>query len=222
MFVEQLVRMEKSMQNAIGYSGFIVFEGGHGSGKTTQAKLLAKYLKENQMKARYTKEPYGHDFIRLINKYSAGDIYGSPVLMYLSAASRFIHVKDIKSWLAMGESVICDRYILSSFVYQQIQGISLDAIKKVNSFAIKPRVTFYVNVTLKERLERLHKLQKNKNGFFLKKEKLAEEQNLYGSMVHNWNLDIYGRIVVIDGEANPSKVHQNIVSHLSAEMKHPT
>ncbi len=37
---------------------FIVFEGPHGSGKTTQAKLLKKYLIERRVSVVYTKEPY--------------------------------------------------------------------------------------------------------------------------------------------------------------------
>jgi dTMP kinase len=192
---------------------FIVFEGGHGSGKTTQAKLLVEYLQDNGMRARYTKEPYGDDMIPLINKYS-DDLLESPVLMYLLAASRYIHVRDIKCWIDNGEFVVCDRYVLSSWVYQQIQGIPLKVIRRVNSFALKPYTTFYIDVPLKDRLRRLCKTHRDRKSFFLKKDQLAKEQNLYDGIVHRWNEKCYGRIVAISGEASRAKVHESIVNHL--------
>jgi len=197
----------------------VVFEGGHGSGKTTQAKMLVKYLQSNGIRTHYTKEPYGSDLIPLINNYSNGDLLDSPVLMYLLAASRCIHVKDIKSWIAQGEFVICDRYVLSSFVYQQIQGIPLNVIKRVNSFAIKPHITFYVDVPLKARLERLCRTHKNRENFFLEDDKLTREQNLYNGLTNNWDERRYGRVTVINGEASPTEVHKNIVNCFVAETK---
>ena len=197
---------------------FIVLEGGHGSGKTTQAKMLVKYLQDNGMRARYTKEPYGDDIIPLIRKYSE-DLLDSPVLMYLLAASRGIHVRDIKCWIDNGEFVVCDRYILSSWVYQQIQGIPLKVITEVNSFAICPYATFYVDVPLKERLRRLCETHMDRESFFLKNGQLTKEQNLYSRMIHKWNKQRYGRIVIIDGEASPTRVHKNIVNNLFSEIK---
>jgi dTMP kinase len=197
---------------------FIVFEGGHGSGKTTQAKMLVKYLQDNGMRARYTKEPYGDDLIPLISKYS-DDLLDSPVLMYLLAASRCIHVRDIKCWIANGEFVVCDRYILSSLVYQQIQGIPLKVIKNVNSFSLKPYATFYVKAPLKARLRRLCNTHRDRKSFFLKNSQLDKEQNLYDGLVHRWNKKRYGRIVTISGEASSAKVHESIVNHLVSEIK---
>lgn len=197
---------------------FIVFEGGHGSGKTTQAKMLVTYLQDNGMRARYTKEPYGDDMIPLISKYS-DDLLDSPVLMYLLAASRCIHVRDIKCWIDNGEFVVCDRYILSSWIYQQIQGIPLKVIRRVNSFALKPYATFYIDVPLKDRLRRLCKTHRDRKSFFLKNCQLAKEQNLYDDIVHRWNKKRYGRIVTISGEASSAKVHESIVNHLVFEIK---
>lgn len=197
----------------------IVFEGGHGSGKTTQAKMLIKYLQRNNIRARYTKEPYGSDLIPLISKYSNGDILGSPVLMYLLAASRYIHVKDIESWMLNGEFVICDRYVLSSLVYQQIQGISLNIIKRVNFIAIKPHITFYIYVPLKERLKRLSKTHNDRENFFLQEDKLTREQGLYDNLVRHWSERRYGKVAIINGEANPSKVQESVVSYLNTEIE---
>jgi len=197
---------------------FIVFEGGHGSGKTTQAKMLVKYLQDNGMSARYTKEPYGDDMIPLISKYS-DDLLDSPVLMYLLAASRCTHVRDIKCWIDNGEFVVCDRYILSSWVYQQIQGIPLKVIRRVNSFSLKPYATFYIDVPLKDRVRRLCKTHRDRKSFFLKNGQLAKEQNLYDGIVHRWNNKRYGRIVTISGEASSAKVHESIVNHLVSEIK---
>jgi dTMP kinase len=197
----------------------VVFEGGHGSGKTLQAGMLIKSLQSNEIRARYTKEPYGSDMIPLIQKHANGDVLASPVLMYLLAASRYIHVRDIKSWIFEGDFVICDRYVLSSFVYQQIQGMPLNLIKRINSFAITPSITFYVHVSLKERLKRLRKARRNRNNFFLQENRLAEEQELYDGLTNNWNEKHYGKLAIVNGEAEPAEVHEKITKILVAEAK---
>lgn len=197
---------------------FIVLEGGHGSGKTTQAKMLVKYLQDNRVKARYTKEPYGDDLIPLMSKYS-DDLLDSPVLMYLLAASRCIHVRDIKCWIDNGEFVVCDRYILSSWVYQQIQGIPLNMIRRVNSFVLKPHTTFYINVPLKERLVRLRRTHRNRKSFFLENDKLTKEQELYNCLTRDWSEKRYGRLVIISGEVSATEVHKKVVNYLIDEIK---
>ena len=192
----------------------IVFEGGHGSGKTTQAMALVKHLQDKGTAARYSKEPYGDDLIRIIEKYATEHLSGSPVLMYLLAASRYLHVQDIKSWLDAGEFVVCDRYILSSLVYQQIQGMTMKEITRVNYFAIKPEMTFFLDVSLKKRMERMSSMQRNRNSYFFKEGQLVKEQELYSSLVTCWNEKKYGRIVVIDGEGDVTKIKQILINSL--------
>jgi dTMP kinase len=174
--------------------------------------MLCKYLQDEGIKAHYTKEPYCNDLIPLIGKYSDGDLINSPVLMYLLAADRFIHVKDIISWIQMGMFVICDRYVLSSLVYQRIQGIPLNIIRRTNSFAINPDLTFYIDVPLEERLIRLRRAHKGIRTFFLRDDNLIKEQKLYRKLINNWDEKRYGKIVVINGQQNITKIHRIIVN----------
>ena len=159
-------------------SKFIVFEGGHGSGKTTQAEKLVDFLHAKQIKACYTKEPYGTDFIPLIEKFAKKIDINSPVLMYLIAASRYCHVQDINKLLKTNNFVICDRYIISSLVYQQIQGFSTYTISKVNSFIIKPDVTFYMRASLSKRLMRLRCIERKRETTIFSRKKHLQKSRL--------------------------------------------
>ena len=181
--------------------------------------MLCKYLQGEGIEAHYTKEPYCDDLIPLISKYSNGELINSPVLMYLLAADRYIHVKDIISWMQKGMFVICDRYVLSSWVYQQIQGIPLNIIKRANSFAINPDMMFYIDVPLKERLLRLHRTHKGIRTFFLSDANLIEEQELYHKSVNNWDKKRYGEIVVTDGQQSVTQIHKIIVNVVLSELR---
>ena len=198
---------------------FLVFEGPHASGKTTQAMMLNKNLKIKGINSRYTKEPYCNNFKEIIKKYSKGEFINSPVLMYLLAADRFIHINKITTWMKNGIFVICDRYVLSSWVYQQIQGIPLEIIRKTNFFAVNPDITVYLDVSLKERLKRLQRTHKESQTFFLRNDIIIEEQKLYNQLVNNWDVTKYGKIVVIDGQQRIMKIHKIIVNLIFEELK---
>ena len=101
---------------------FIAFEGGEGSGKSTQAKLLKGWLEEEGKKVTLTREPggssLGNDLRKILLANETGAI--SPraeALLY--AADRAHHVYSvIKPALDRGDVVITDRYFDSSIAYQ--------------------------------------------------------------------------------------------------------
>ena len=101
---------------------FIVFEGGEGIGKSTQAKLLKAWLEQEGEKVVLSREPGGSDLgieiRKILLSHSTGEI--SPraeALLY--AADRAHHVFSvIRPALAAGEVVISDRYFDSSIAYQ--------------------------------------------------------------------------------------------------------
>lgn len=93
----------------------IAFEGVDGSGKTTQAKMLAEYLKVNDIPVWSTYEPYNPEIRKLL--LSEND-YTPTVEALLFAADRAYHQVDILEHLHKGEIVITDRYIGSSIAYQ--------------------------------------------------------------------------------------------------------
>ncbi len=119
---------------------FIVFEGGEGCGKSTQAALLAEHLG-----ALATRQPGGTDLggrIRELLLSSAEPAPGAPPLddraeALLMAADRAQHVAEvIEPELAAGRDVVCDRYIGSTIAYQGYgRGLDVDIVRAVSGWA---------------------------------------------------------------------------------------
>ncbi len=102
---------------------FIVFEGGEGSGKTTQALALAAYLQEqHDLQVVLTSEPGGTDLGAEIRRIvvDGGDIPAkAEALLFL--ADRAVHVEEvIRPALEAGKVVICDRFVDSTAIYQGV------------------------------------------------------------------------------------------------------
>ncbi len=115
---------------------FIVFEGGDGSGKSTQVERLA-----SRLGARRTREPGGTpigDQIRALVLDPAHTELADRTEALLMAAARAQHVAElIEPTLAAGTHVVCDRYVASSLAYQGAgRGLGIDVVADVNRFAI--------------------------------------------------------------------------------------
>lgn len=96
---------------------FITFEGGEGSGKSTQAKLLAEYLEKQGEKVCLTYEPFLPSIRKLLLSHGENWHNVSETLLFL--ADRYEHINNIiKPALARGEWVICDRFTDSTIAYQ--------------------------------------------------------------------------------------------------------
>jgi len=138
---------------------FIVIEGLDGSGKTTQATLLAKRLSQNY-KVLLTAEPSQCKIGTFIRE---GCLYEEKRLpieaeALLFAADRIEHMqKEIKPALDEGKLVICDRYVYSSLAYQGSAGLSLDWIKTINARALQPDFSVFIDVAPERVLERLQR-----------------------------------------------------------------
>ncbi|MEM2080830.1 MAG: dTMP kinase [Candidatus Bathyarchaeia archaeon] len=136
---------------------FICLEGLDGSGKTTQAKMLAEKLKSGY-KAVYTAEPSRGKIGAFIRKHC---LYGekrlsSAVEALLFAADRMEHVEnEILPALQQGCLVISDRYLYSSIAYQGAAGLSIEWIEKINEYALKPDLAVFIDVDPKVAMRRL-------------------------------------------------------------------
>ncbi|WP_226700811.1 dTMP kinase [Qipengyuania gaetbuli] len=101
---------------------FIVFEGGEGMGKSTQARLLVEKLESEGVTVRLTREPGGTpgaEAIRALLLDPPGEGWGPEAEALLFAAARADHVaRLIRPALERGEWVICDRFLDSSRAYQ--------------------------------------------------------------------------------------------------------
>jgi dTMP kinase len=119
---------------------FIAFEGGEGAGKTTQARLIAIWLREQGFEVVTTHEPGATKVgmrlrALLLDTAHAGMSPHAEALMY--AADRAEHVSSvIEPALARGAVVITDRYIDSSLAYQGTgRGLRGTDIARLNSWA---------------------------------------------------------------------------------------
>ena len=132
---------------------FITFEGGDGCGKTTQIKLLDKYLREKGYETVLTREPgakgLGEKIREILLNYD-GDV--SPRCeSFLFLADRAQNIGCIvKPALAEGKIVICDRHTDSSVAYQGYgRGLDIEGIKELNSIAtdgLVPDLTIVLDV----------------------------------------------------------------------------
>lgn len=144
---------------------FIVFEGGEGSGKSTNLELAYNYLVDKGLSCIKTREPGGikiSEDIRNIILDKKNTLMDPRTEALLYAAARRQHlVEKIVPALNEGKVVLCDRFIYSSLAYQgYAREIGIDDIFKINKFAISeymPDFTIFFDLDPKLGLERISK-----------------------------------------------------------------
>jgi dTMP kinase len=131
---------------------FVTFEGIDGSGKTTQAHLLAERMRADGQDVVLTREPGGTALGEAIRDLL---LHGGHVAPWaeaaLYAAARAQHVEEvIRPALARGAVVVCDRYLDSSAAYQgAARGLGLERVLDLNLTAVadlRPDVTFLLRL----------------------------------------------------------------------------
>lgn len=192
------------MQN---HGAFIVIEGLDGSGKTTQAKLLAAKLAQSHC-TLFTAEPSQGRIGTFIRNSC---LYGEERLIpeveaLLFAADRIEHVEnEIKPALQEKRLVISDRYIYSSLAYQGSAGVDLSWIRGINKDALKPDFAVFIDVTpetVLKRLERRKSIMEN-----LETQRRVRET--YLTFVEK------GELVRIDGEKSESEVFKALLAEVT-------
>jgi dTMP kinase len=141
---------------------FLVFEGGEGSGKSTQIELLREFLIERGRRVVVTHEPGGTaigERLRqvLLDPASASMSDKTEALLY--AADRAQHVDEvIRPALDKGAIVICDRYVDSSIAYQGlVRGLGAEQIRVLNKWGttgLSPDLVFLLDMEAESGLER--------------------------------------------------------------------
>ncbi|HEY3891240.1 MAG TPA: dTMP kinase, partial [Bradyrhizobium sp.] len=141
---------ETAVKRAPGRGRFITFEGGEGSGKSTQIKALAQRLDADKLRAIVTREPGGSpgaEIIRHLVLSGMGKLLGAEAETLLFAAARDDHVRTvIKPALNAGLWVLCDRFSDSTRAYQgrlgNVAPAVLNAMERVTIGDLKPDLTF--------------------------------------------------------------------------------
>jgi dTMP kinase len=133
---------------------FITFEGGEGSGKSTQAQRLAAFVRAAGIDVVLTREPGGTPFAEQVRDLILSGTtakHGATAEALLFFAARADHVETlIRPALAAGKWVICDRFTDSTRVYQGAAGsVSADAIEALNRIAAgatQPGLTLILDI----------------------------------------------------------------------------
>ena len=196
---------------------FITFEGGEGTGKSTQAKLLSKSLSSINENNLLTREPGGtkvSDKIRKILVEDKNRNISSDVELLLIYASRHQHLKEKIIPSLKEKTVICDRYIHSTISYQfDIKNFSkkLDFFHKNFAFNLMPDVTILLDLAPDVGLKRSLKV-KNKETRFENKDKIYHEKIRKNFLRLSKK---YKNIYKIDASSSKKVIHKEIIDHLN-------
>lgn len=139
---------------------FIAIDGKHGTGKTYIINKLYQRLKENGYSVVKTEEPTNTELGLFARK--AENHYTAKTLVCLFAADRIQHCEQIRKWLREGKIVISDRYIVSGLILQNMDGVSFEYIKKVNSDILLPDLSIVVYSNSNLVMERLQEKELNR------------------------------------------------------------
>ena len=141
---------------------FITFEGPEGSGKTTQIRLLADWLREQSREVLTTREPGGTRIGEAIRSIllspSHTEMCAEAEILLFSAARAQIVREILQPHLARGGVVLCDRFADSTLAYQGYgRLLDLDTLRQITAFAtggLVPVLTICLDLPVVEGLRR--------------------------------------------------------------------
>lgn len=141
---------------------FITLEGIEGSGKTTQIKHIADYLNSHGHDCVVTREPGGTrlgERIRAILLDPASRDMDPLTELLLYLADRVQHIRELlEPSLARGKTVLCDRYVDATLVYQgYARGIDIEMIRKLHLLLpayLQPDITLLLDLPVEAGLGR--------------------------------------------------------------------
>src|SRR3984885_10997027 len=141
---------------------FITFEGSEGSGKSTQAALVLKYLQSKQLPTLLLREPGGvkiseniRKLLLDVNNTGMGD--ECETLLYMAARAQMVK-EVLEPQLKSGKVILCDRFLDSTIAYQGYgNGIDIKTIDQLGLFATRglaPDLTILFDISPEKGLSR--------------------------------------------------------------------
>lgn len=204
---------------------FITFEGGEGSGKTTQIQNVARHIEStlSSWETVITREPGGTESAESIRKLlvtGQADKWQPATEAMLMSASRHEHVVHVlRPALAAGKIVLCDRYNDSTRVYQGIVGgvpeAEVEALNDLACDGLVPDLTILLDMDVDTGLGRASARSGGESRF--------ESKGLdFHQRVRQAFLDLAARhadrFIVVDGAGSETGIAQTISSHVMARL----
>ena len=208
---------------------FITFEGGDGSGKTTQLKALESYLAARGKSCLSTREPGGTslgEHIRQVLLEVGQQPITSATELFLYLADRAQHIHEvIIPALAQGKIVLCDRHTDSTLAYQGYgRGIDLGLLRSLNDIAsqgIKPDLTLLfdcpVEIGLSRTAQRQSKTTLERSEDRFEREKIEFHERIRAGFLELARAEP-PRFRIIDAAGSVEEVAQEIKNIIDREL----
>jgi dTMP kinase len=208
---------EAAVKRPSGRGRFISFEGGEGSGKSTQIKKLAERLNTAKLRTIVTREPGGSpgaEIIRHLVLSGMGKLLGPDAETLLFAAARDDHVHSvIEPALNQGTWVLCDRFSDSTRIYQgrlgKVSPGILNAMQRVTIGDLKPDLTIILDVPVEVGLKRAAARRGTGTPDRFEAEDLRFHQDLRDAY-RQLAAEETQRCVLIDANADPDTVAAHV------------
>ncbi|KWZ92422.1 MAG: dTMP kinase [Anaerococcus vaginalis] len=201
----------------------IVFEGPDGSGKTTVLEKVYKKLLQDGYDIYKFREPGGTEIsekIREIILDNENIKMSSRCEALLYAASRAQLVEEkLRPLLEKGSIILCDRFVMSSMLYQGIgRGLGIDEVKNINDFAIgeiRADLTLFLNIDYKTAIDR-----KRRN---FVSDRLENEDDSFHKKTYDGYIDLSRKfkdeIISIDANKDVETVVNNCLDVIKTYLK---
>lgn len=204
---------------------FITFEGGEGSGKSTQCRILAERLRSAGFDVVTTREPGGSpgaEIVRHVVLSGLGKLLGRDAEALLFAAARDDHVQQlIAPALKRGQWVLCDRFADSTRAYQgDVGGVDLkliDAMQRATIGDLAPDLTLVLDVPADIGLQRAAARRAEAAADRFESEMPAFHQKLRDAFVAIAEREPQ-RCVLIDATKTPDEVAAAIYAAVAAKI----
>lgn len=138
---------------------FIVFEGPDGSGTTRHSALFSERMRKTDNSVILTAEPTESSIGQEIRGILHQETMPSPdAIQLLFCADRADHIASlVQPALDNGQTVVCDRYTLSTIIYGTAQGVNKEWLTEINAKFPKPDLTFITLPPFEVCMKRINK-----------------------------------------------------------------